>query len=109
MSGIHNEQSQRAPLSTIVGKLDAWIKDIDFEPLTPLPAPVDFSQQPKAFGSDKAQTRHPIISRRTALTLGGVCVAGIAASAIATGAGGLSTCRTASSRHSTITPGKNSP
>lgn len=25
MSGIHNEQSQRAPLSTIVGKLDAWI------------------------------------------------------------------------------------
>lgn len=89
MSGIHNEQSQRAPLSTIVGKLDAWIKDIDFEPRTPLPAPVDFSQQPKAFGSDKAQTRHPIISRRTALTLGGVCVAGIAASAIATGCWGL--------------------
>lgn len=54
MSGIHNEQSQRAPLSTIVGKLDAWINDIDFEPRTPLPAPVDFSQQPKPSGSDKA-------------------------------------------------------
>lgn len=44
MSGIHNEQPQRAPLSTIVGKLDAWIKDIDFEPRTPLPTPIDFSQ-----------------------------------------------------------------
>ncbi|MFR3924963.1 MAG: hypothetical protein ACLTXI_06960 [Collinsella sp.] len=87
-SGIHNEQSQRAPLSTIVGKIDAWIKDIDFEP-TPLPAPVVFSQQPKASGSDKAQRRHPVISRRTALALGGSCVAGIAASAIATGCWGL--------------------
>lgn len=89
MSGIHNEQSQRAPLSTIVGKLDAWIKDIDFEPRTPLPAPVDFSKQPKASGSDKAQARHPVISRRAALALGGICVAGIAASALATGCWGL--------------------
>lgn len=89
MSGIHNEQSQRAPLSTIVGKLDAWIKDIDFEPRTPLPTPIDFSQQPKPSGSDKAQTRHPVISRRAALALGGVCVAGIAGSAIATGCWGL--------------------
>lgn len=89
MSGIHNEQSQRAPLSTIVGKLDAWIKDIDFEPRTPLPGPVDFSQQPKASGPNKAQTHHPVISRRTALALGGVCVAGIAASALATGCWGL--------------------
>lgn len=89
MSGIHNKQSHRAPLSTIVGKLDAWINDIDFEPRTPLPAPVDFSQQPKASGSDKAQTRHPVISRRAVLALGGVCVAGIAASALATGCWGL--------------------
>lgn len=89
MSGIHNEQSQRAPLSSIVGKLDAWIKGIDFEPRTPLPTPVDFSQQPKPSGSDKAQTRHPLISRRAALALGGVCVAGIVASALATGCWGL--------------------
>lgn len=109
MSGIHNEQSQRAPLSSIVGKLDVWIKGIDFEPRTPLPTPVDFSQQPKPSGSDKAQTRHPLISRRAALALGGVCVAGIVASALATGAGGSSTLRTALSRHSTITPGKNLP
>lgn len=89
MSGIHNEQSQRAPLSTVTGKLDAWIKDIDFEPRTPLPAPVDFSQKPKAADEDKAQTRHSAISRRAALALGGVCVAGIAGSAIATGCWGL--------------------
>ena len=89
MSGIHNEQSQRAPLSTIVGKLDAWIKDIDFEPRTPLPTPVDFSQKPKTADEDKAQTRHSAISRRAALALGGVCVAGIAGSAIATGCWGL--------------------
>lgn len=89
MSGIRNEQSQRAPLSTVTGKLDAWIKDIDFEPRTPLPTPVDFSQKPKTASSDKAQTRHPAISRRAALALGGVCVAGIAASAISTGCWGL--------------------
>lgn len=89
MSGIHNEQSQRAPLSTVTGKLDAWIKDIDFEPRTPLPTPIDLSQKPKTAGADKAQTRHPLISRRAALALGGVCVAGIAASAIATGCWGL--------------------
>ena len=89
MSGIHNEQSQRAPLSTITGKLDAWIKGIDFEPRTPLPTPVDFSQKPKAADEDKAQTRHSAISRRAALALGGVCVAGIAGSAIATGCWGL--------------------
>ena len=89
MSGIHNEQSQRAPLSTVTGKLDAWIKDIDFEPRTPLPAPIDFSQKPKTASSDKAQTRHSAISRRAALALGGVCVAGIAGSAIATGCWGL--------------------
>lgn len=89
MSGIRNEQSQRAPLSTVTGMLDAWIKDIDFEPRTPLPAPVDFGKQPKASDSDKAQTRHPVISRRAALALGGVCVAGIAGSAIATGCWGL--------------------
>ena len=67
MSGIHNEQSQR----------------------TPLPGSVDFSQQPKASGPNKTQTHHPVISRRTALALGGVCVAGIAASALATGCWGL--------------------
>lgn len=89
MSGIHNEQSQRAPLSTVTGKLDAWIKDIDFEPRTPLPNPIDFSQKPKTASSDKAQTRHSAISRRAALALGGVCVAGIAGSAIATGCWGL--------------------
>ena len=89
MSGIHNEQSQRAPLSTVTGKLDAWIKGIDFEPRTPLPAPIDFSQKPKTASSDKAQTRHSAISRRAALALGGVCVAGIAGSAIATGCWGL--------------------
>ena len=89
MSGIRNEQSQRAPLSTVTGKLDAWIKDIDFEPRTPLPTPVDFSQKPKTASSDKAQTRHSAISRRAALALGGVCVAGIAGSAIATGCWGL--------------------
>lgn len=89
MSGIHNEQSQRAPLSTVTGKLDAWIKDIDFEPRTPLPTPIDFSQKPKTASSDKAQTRRPAISRRAALALGGVCVAGIAASAISTGCWGL--------------------
>lgn len=89
MSGIHNEQSQRAPLSTITGKLDAWIKGIDFEPRTPLPTPVDFSQKPKAADEGKAQTRHSAISRRAALALGGVCVAGIAGSAIATGCWGL--------------------
>lgn len=89
MSGIHNEQSQRAPLSTVTGKLDAWIKDIDFEPSTPLPTPIDFSQKPKTASSDKAQTRHSAISRRAALALGGVCVAGIAGSAIATGCWGL--------------------
>lgn len=89
MSGIHNEQSQRAPLSTVTGKLDAWIKGIDFEPRTPLPTPIDFSQKPKTASSDKAQTRHSAISRRAALALGGVCVAGIAGSAIATGCWGL--------------------
>ena len=89
MSGIRNEQSQRAPLSTVTGKLDAWIKDIDFEPRTPLPTPIDFSQKPKTASSDKAQTRHSAISRRAALALGGVCVAGIAGSAIATGCWGL--------------------
>ena len=89
MSGIHNEQSQRAPLSTVTGKLDAWIKGIDFEPRTPLPTPIDFSQKPKTASSDKAQTRHSAISRRAALALGGVCVAGIAGSAIATGWWGL--------------------
>ena len=89
MSGIHNEQSQRAPLSTVTGKLDAWIKDIDFEPRTPLPTPIDFRQKPKTASSDKAQTRHSAISRRAALALGGVCVAGIAGSAIATGCWGL--------------------
>ena len=89
MSGIHNEQSQRAPLSTVTGKLDAWIKGIDFEPRTPLPTPVDFSQKSKAADEDKAQTRHSAISRRAALALGGVCVAGIAGSAIATGCWGL--------------------
>lgn len=89
MSGIHNEQSQRAPLSTVTGKLDAWIKDIDFEPRTPLPTPIDFSQKPKTASSDKAQTRHSAISRRAALALGGACVAGIAGSAIATGCWGL--------------------
>lgn len=89
MSGIRNEQSQRAPLSTVTGKLDAWIKDIDFEPRTPLPTPVDFSQKPKTASSDKAQTRRPAISRRAVLALGGVCVAGIAASAISTRCWGL--------------------
>lgn len=89
MSGIRNEQSLRAPLSTVTGKLDAWIKDIDFEPRTPLPTPVDLSQKPKTAGVDKAQTRRPAISRRAALALGGVCVAGIAASAISTGCWGL--------------------
>lgn len=89
MSGIRNEQSQRAPLSTVTGKLDAWIKDIDFEPRTPLPTPVDLSQKPKTAGADKAQAHRPAISRRAALALGGVCVAGIAGSAIATGCWGL--------------------
>lgn len=89
MSGIRNEQSQRAPLSTVTGKLDAWIKDIDFEPRTPLPTPVDFSKQPKTAGADKSQAHRPAISRRAALALGGVCVAGIAASAFATGCWGL--------------------
>lgn len=89
MSGIRNEQSQRAPLSTVTGKLDAWIKDIDFEPRTPLPTPVDLGQKPKTAGADKAQAHRPAISRRAALALGGVCVAGIAGSAIATGCWGL--------------------
>lgn len=89
MSGIRNEQSQRAPLSTVTGKLDAWIKDIDFEPRTPLPTPVDFSKQPKTAGADKSQAHRPAISRRAALALGGVCVAGIAASAFVTGCWGL--------------------
>lgn len=89
MSGIRNEQSQRAPLSTVTGKLDAWIKDIDFEPRTPLPTPIDFSQKPKAADADKAPAHRPAISRRAALALGGVCVAGIAGSAIATGCWGL--------------------
>ena len=89
MSGIRNEQSQRAPLSTVTGKLDAWIKDIDFEPRTPLPTPVDLSQKPKTAGADKAPAHRPAISRRAALALGGVCVAGIAGSAIATGCWGL--------------------
>lgn len=89
MSGIRNEQSQRAPLSTVTGKLDAWIKDIDFEPRTPLPTPIDLSQKPKTAGADKAQAHRPAISRRAALALGGVCVAGIAGSAIATGCWGL--------------------
>ena len=89
MSGIHNEQSQRAPLSPVTGKLDAWIKDIDFEPRTPLPTPIDFSQKPKAADADKAPAHRPAISRRAALALGGVCVAGIAGSAIATGCWGL--------------------
>ena len=89
MSGIRNEQSQRAPLSTVTGKLDAWIKDIDFEPRTPLPTPIDLSQIPKTAGADKAQAHRPAISRRAALALGGVCVAGIAGSAIATGCWGL--------------------
>lgn len=89
MSGIRNEQSQRAPLSTVTGMLDAWIKDIDFEPRTPLPTPIDFSQKPKTAGADKAQAHRPAISRRAALALGGVCVAGIAGSAIATGCWGL--------------------
>lgn len=109
MSGIHNEQSQRAPLSSIVGKLDAWIKGIDFEPRTPLPTPVDFSQQPKPSGSDKAQTRHPLISRRAALALGGVCVAGIVASALATGCWGLIDLAHGIKPSLAITPGKNSP
>ena len=86
---LYKIEHERAPLSSIVGKLDAWIKGIDFEPRTPLPTPVDFSQQPKPSGSDKAQTRHPLISRRAALALGGVCVAGIVASALATGCWGL--------------------
>lgn len=89
MSGIRNEQSQRAPLSTVTGKLDAWIKDIDFEPRTPLPTPIDLSQKPKAADADKAPAHRPAISRRAALALGGVCVAGIAGSAIATGCWGL--------------------
>ena len=89
MSGIHNEQSQRTPLSTVTGKLDAWIKDIDFEPRTPLPTPIDLSQKPKAADADKAPAHRPAISRRAALALGGVCVAGIAGSAIATGCWGL--------------------
>ena len=89
MSSIRNEQSQRAPLSTVTGKLDAWIKDIDFEPRTPLPTPVDFSQKPKTADADKAPAHRPAISRRAALALGGVCVAGIAGSAIATGCWGL--------------------
>lgn len=89
MSGIRNEQSQRAPLSTVTGKLDAWIKDIDFEPRTPLPTPIDLNQKPKTASSDKAQTRRPAISRRAALALGGICVAGIAVSAISTGCWGL--------------------
>ena len=89
MSGIRIEQSQRAPLSTVTGKLDAWIKDIDFEPRTPLPTPIDLSQKPKTAGADKAPAHRPAISRRAALALGGVCVAGIAASAISTGCWGL--------------------
>ena len=89
MSGIRNEQSQRAPLSTVTGKLDAWIKDIDFEPRTPLPTPIDFSQKPKAADADKAPAHRPAISRRAALALGGICAAGIAGSAIATGCWGL--------------------
>lgn len=89
MSGIRNEQSQRAPLSTVTGKLDARIKDIDFEPRTPLPTPVDLSKKPKTAGADKAQAHRPAISRRAALALGGVCAAGIAGSAIATGCWGL--------------------
>lgn len=89
MSGIRNEQSQRAPLSTVTGKLDAWIKDIDFEPRTPLPTPIDLSQKPKTAGADKSQAHRPAISRRAALALGGVCVAGIAASAFVTGCWGL--------------------
>lgn len=89
MSGIRNEQSQRAPLSTVTGKLDVWIKDIDFEPRTPLPTPIDLSQKPKTAGADKAPAHRPAISRRAALALGGVCVAGIAASAISTGCWGL--------------------
>lgn len=89
MSGIHNEQSQRAPLSTVTGKLDAWIKDIDFEPRTPLPTPIDLSQKPKTASADKSQAHRPAISRRAALALGGICAAGIAGSAIATGCWGL--------------------
>lgn len=89
MSGIRNEQSQRAPLSTVTGKLDAWIKGIDFEPRTPLPTPIDFNQKPKTADADKTPAHRPAISRRAALALGGVCVAGIAASAISTGCWGL--------------------
>lgn len=89
MSGIRNEQSQRAPLSTVTGKLDAWIKDIDFEPRTPLPTPIDLSQKPKTASADKSQAHRPAISRRAALALGGICAAGIAGSAIATGCWGL--------------------
>lgn len=89
MSGIHNEQSQRAPLSSIVGKLDAWIKGIDFEPRTPLPPRSTLANNRSLPAPTRPQTRHPLISRRAALALGGVCVAGIVASALATGCWGL--------------------
>lgn len=89
MSGIHNEQSQRAPLSTITGRLDAWIQGIDFEPRTPLPTPINHSRQPKTENPDKGDAQRPAISRRVALTLAGVCTLGLAGSALFTGCWGL--------------------
>lgn len=89
MSGIRNEQSQRAPLSTITGRLDAWIKGIDFESRTPLPTPIDYNRQPKAENSDKEDAHRSAISRRAALALAGVCTLGLAGSALSTGCWGL--------------------
>lgn len=89
MSGIHNEQSRRAPLSAITDKLDAWLKGIDFEPRTPLPTAITLDRKPEAKCPDTDDMRHRAISRRTALMLGGVCIGGLAGAVLFTGCRGL--------------------
>lgn len=89
VGGIHNEQSLREPLSSLTGRLDAWLQGIDFEPRTPLPISIDAKPSPGAGRTSEAAPKRPMVSRRAALILGGVCVAAAASTAALTGCWGL--------------------
>lgn len=83
MAGIHADQSQRIAVGELTGRLEAWLDHIDFEPRTPLPVDLNAQQaEPSAAKATDAKAHRRLLSRRAALTVGGVCLAGVAVSGI---------------------------
>lgn len=90
MAGIHADQSERIAIGELTGRFEAWLDGIDFEPRTPLPT--DFDAKRAGSSPDESsngEKRHPLLSRRTALAVGGVCLAGVAASGVITRGWGI--------------------